>query len=97
MGILPVFQQGKKAPDYLATGDLPDFYMSDYSVMGLEVANLERAYRVLADKDVAVVRKSEHLVVNIDNASQMSKLVNLLSQGEVDCSITDIIDQVYQG
>jgi hypothetical protein len=97
MGILPVLQQGKKTPACFATGDLPDFYMSDYSVLGLMVANLERAYRVLADKDFGVDRKSEHLEVNIESAAQMSKLLDLLRQGEVNCSITDIMDQVYQG
>ena len=97
MGILPVLQQGKDTPVCLATVNLPDFYMSDYSVLGLEVVNLDRTYRVLADKDFAVDRKSEHLEVSIDNAAQMSKLVNLLNQSGIDCSITDIIDQVYQG
>lgn len=97
MGVLPVLQQGKDTPICLAAGDLPDFYMSDYSVLGLQVVNLERTYRILADEDFAVDRKSEHLEVNIDNAAQMSKLVNLLSQSGIDCSITDIIDQVYQG
>ena len=97
MGILPVLQQGKETPVCLATGDLPVFYMSDYSVLGLEVINLERTYRVLTDKNFAVARKSEHMEVSINNAAQMSKLVNLLHQNGIDCSITDIIDQIYQG
>jgi hypothetical protein len=97
MGILPVIQQGKETPVCLATGDLPDFYMSDYSVLGLQVVNLDRTYQVLADKDFAVDRRSEYLEVSIDNAAQMSKIVTLLNQSGIDCSITDIIDQVYQG
>jgi hypothetical protein len=97
MGVLPVLPQGKNTQVCLANGDLPDFYMSDYSVLGLEVINLERTYRVLADKNFAVARKSEHLEVSIQNAAQMSEIVNLLNQSGIDCSITDIIDQVYQG
>jgi hypothetical protein len=97
MGILPVLQKGKDTPVCLVNGNLPNFYMSDYSVLGLQVVNLDRTYRVLADKEFAVAKKSEYLEVSIDNAAQMSEIVNLLSQSGIDCDIADIIDQVYQG
>jgi hypothetical protein len=97
MGVLPVLQQGRDKPECLADGHLPEFYMSDYSVLGLQVANLDRTYQVMADNDFAVDRKYDHLEVNIQNAAQMSKLVHLLSQSGIDCEIADIIDQVYQG
>jgi hypothetical protein len=97
MGILPVLQQGKDSAVCLTNDDLPEFYMSDYSVLGLKVVNLDRTYRVLTDKDFAVNKKSEHLEVNIDNAAQVAEIVGLLSQSGIDCGITDIVDQLYQG
>ena len=97
MGVLPVLQQGKDSSVCLTNDDLPQFYMSDYSVLGLKVVSLDQTYRVLTEKDFAVNKKSDHLEVNIDNAAQMSEIVNLLSQSGIDCGITDIVDQVYQG
>ena len=97
MGVLPVLQQGQDKPVCLVNGNLPEFYMSDYSVLGLQVGNLGRSYQVMADNDFAVNRKSDHLEVNIQNAAQISELVNLLNQSGIDCNIADIVDQVYQG
>ena len=97
MSVLPVLQQGKDTPSCLANGNLPEFYMSDYSVLGLQVASLDRTYRVLADRGFAVAVKSGHLDVHIQNAAQMTEILELLGQKGIDCSITDIIDQAYQG
>ena len=97
MGVLPVLQQGKDSSVCLTNDDLPEFYMSDYSVMGLKVVNLDRTYRVLTDEDFSVKKKSQHLEINIDHAAQMSEIVNLLNQNGIDCGITDIVDHVYQG
>jgi hypothetical protein len=97
MGVLPVLQQGRDASVCLDNKDLPRFYMSDFSVLGLKVVNLEQTYRILADKEYAVDKRSEHLELNIDNAAQLSEVVTLLSQSGIDCGIADIVDQVYQG
>jgi hypothetical protein len=97
MSVLSVLQQGKDTPSCLANGNLPEFYMSDYSVLGLQVASLDRTYRALADKDFAVARKSEHLEVHIQNTTEMLEIVALLNKKGIDCGTTDIIDQVYQG
>jgi len=97
MGILPVLQQGRDVPLCLANEDLPDFYMGDYSVLGLLVADLDRAHRVLADQDYAVRKKSDHLKVKFDGAAQMSEIVNLLRQNGIDCGIADLVGQIYQG
>ena len=97
MGVLTVLQHGQNTPICLTNNSLPAFYMSDYSVLGLRVASLDRTYLVLADKDFAVDRKPEYLQIEIKNAAQMAEIANLLSQNGMDCQITDIIDQVYQG
>lgn len=97
MGTLTVLQQGSNVQVHLSNEELPDFYMEDYSVLGLLVANLDRAHRVLADKNYAVHSKSNHLKVNFDGADQMAEIVNLLIQNGIDCEIADIVDQIYQG
>jgi hypothetical protein len=97
MGALPVLQQGWDVPVCLSNDDLPDFYMEDYSVLGLLVADLGRALRVLEDNNFSVHKKSHHLKVKFDGVDQMSEIVNLLGQNGIDCGIADIVDQVYQG
>lgn len=97
MGILPVLQLGRDMPVSLPNDNLPDFYMEDYSVVGLLVANLDRARRVLENRNFAVHQKSDYLKVKFDGADQMAEIVNLLSQNGIECGIADIVDQVYQG
>ena len=97
MGLLPVLQQGRDAPVCLSNAELPDFYMEDYSVLGLLVTNLDRAHRILAGQQFAVHQKPDHLKVKIDRTDQLPEIVDLLSQNGIDCGLADIVDQVYQG
>ena len=97
MGILPVLQQGLDVPVCLPNRELPDFYMADYSIMGLLVANLDKAIQVFAEKDIEMRIKSDHLEVNVADAVQISEIANLLNQNGIDCGLSDIVDQVYQG
>ena len=97
MAALPVLQQGRELPVCLCHDGLPDFYMADYSVMGLLVANLDRAYDVLESEDLTLHKKSDHLEVSVDRAEQISDIVDLLIKNGIDCGIADIVDQVYQG
>ena len=76
---------------------LPVFYMSDYSVLGLCVASLDRAQQVLAGHKYAVADRSDHLEVSIDRADQMYEIAYLLNRNGIDCGVADIIDQIYQG
>jgi hypothetical protein len=97
MRALPVLQHGSEASVCMADCELPVFYMADYSVLGLLVGSLDRASQFLEDKDYTVHKKSDYFEVAIDRADQMSKIVNLLNQNGIDCSIADIVDQLYQG
>ncbi|CAB1079074.1 hypothetical protein D1AOALGA4SA_6791 [Olavius algarvensis Delta 1 endosymbiont] len=97
MGVLPVLQQGRDLTLCLSNDDLPDFYMEDYSVLGLLVANLDQAHRVLVEKDFSVHKNADYLKVKFDRAEQMPEIVNLLSLNGIDCSMADIVDQIYQG
>ena len=97
MGVLPVLQQGRDVPVCLSNAELPDFYMEDYSVLGLLVTNRDRAHRVLAGQQFAVHQSPDHLKVKIDRTNQLPEIVNLLSRNGIDCTVADIVDQVYQG
>ena len=97
MGALPILQRGLHQAVCLSNDDLPVFYMSDYSVLGLKVDSLDRAQRALIGNKFMVVRKSDHLVVTIDGADQMPAILDLLNQNGLNCGLSDIVDQVYQG
>jgi hypothetical protein len=97
MGALQILQQGRNRQVCMSNDALPIFYMSDYSVLGLLVANLDQAHRALAGFKFAVTNRSDYLEVSIDRADQMYEIANLLNRNGIDCGVADIIDQVYQG
>lgn len=97
MRAIPVLQQGSRTPVCLSNDSLPIFYMNDYSVLGLQVSDLDMAYQVLADQQVAIRRQTDHLEIRIERTGQMPEIVKLLDRNGIDCGITDIADQIYQG
>ena len=97
MGVLPVLQQGTDLKLCLSNGELPDSYMEDFSILGLLVANLDQTHRILAEKDFSVHKNADYLKVKIDRAEQMPEIVSLLSRNGIECTMADIVDQVYQG
>ena len=97
MRAIPVLQRGSCAPVCLSNDSLPVFYMNDYSVLGLQVSDLDTAYQVLADQHLAIERKTNHLEIRIEHTGQMPQIVSLLDRNGINCGITDIADQIYQG
>lgn len=97
MGVINILKHDGNASVCMSNDALPIFYMSDYTVLGLLVAELDRAHQVLTDHEFAVADKSDHLEVSIDAAGQIHEIASLLNQKGIDCGVSDIIDQVYQG
>ena len=97
MGALPVLQQGSRAPFCPSNHSLPLFYMNDYSVLGLLVSDLDITYQLLVNQNLAIVRNADHIAISIEWPGQISEIVNLLDRNGIDCEITDIADQIYQG
>ena len=97
MVTLPILQQGRSGPMCPPNDELPDFYMEDYSILGLLVASLDRTHQVLTGRHFTVHIKSDHLKIEIDRADQMPEIITLLIQNGIECQIADIVDQVYQG
>ena len=97
MGALHVLQKDRTVSLCLSRDELPDFYMNDFSVLGLLVSDLEATRQVIADKDFAVYRESDYLKLNIDRFDHLLEIVTRLKHNGIDCEVTDIVDQVYQG
>lgn len=97
MKAIPVLQHGRRAAACLTNGSLPLFYMNDYSVLGLQVSDLDLAYRVLADQHVTIEHRSDYLKLQIQQIAQVPEIVSLLNRNGIHCGLSDIADQIYQG
>lgn len=101
MGKLPILTKdmnhlaSKKS--YLANNSLPTYYMSDYSVLGITVSSFQEATRILEENNFTVIKRSTGIEVTFDNTGQVQEIIRTLHRHGVDCGITDIVDQVYQG
>ena len=76
---------------------LPDFYMSDYSVLGLRVDELDEAVRVLEKAGFSVINEVGDFEVVIDRAGQLEGIVHLLEKNGIECELADVVSCVYQG
>jgi hypothetical protein len=97
MGALPILQKNHHQRTCLGNNNLPANYMSDYSVLGLVVDRLDSALRVLKEKKFEVKKKSDGFKITIDGAGRMADIVKLLHQNGIDYTLSDIVDQLYQG
>jgi hypothetical protein len=70
--------------------------MSDFSWMGLVVASYDDARQVL-EKRFKLVRGPVGLEVEVENASRLAEVVRALTEKGIDCTVSDIVAQVYQG
>jgi len=101
MGKLPILPKdmnhSANKQSYPANNSLPTDYMSDYSVLGLTVSSFQEATRILEENNFSVIKRSAGIEVTIDNTAHVQEIIRTLHRHGVDCGITDIVDQVYQG
>ena len=76
---------------------MPDFYMSDFSLLGLMVDDYERTLQLLNDKSLPLKRTSAGVEVPFKHSGQLQDLVVFLQSRGINCGISDIADQIYQG
>jgi hypothetical protein len=93
----PIVQKGECANPAATICALPDFYMQDFSIVGLRVNNCNRAEEVLTQKGVPLEKKDQRLAVSVEKAAQILKVVHLLNTNGVTCDIADVADGIYQG
>ena len=78
---------------------LPDFYMADYSVLGILVDKLEGAAGILEANGypVEIVKAKREAEVTVDVSGRLWDILGLLRGHGVCCSVGDIIDEIYRG
>jgi hypothetical protein len=75
---------------------LPQNYMSDFSWMGLVVGSYDDARQVLEGR----FKLAEGLVgseVEVEDTSRLAEVVGALAERGIDCTVSDIVEQIYQG
>ena len=76
---------------------LPDFYMQDFSVLGLCVDNCDRAVAILQRHHFTLKPSSGAMTVDLKDASQAIAAVGLLNESGLVSELTDVAQGMYQG
>lgn len=76
---------------------LPIFYMSDFSILGLLVDRLEESVRLMESNGVRVTRNGYCVEASVAGPDHLTNIVRLLTGDGIDCQVSDLIDEVYQG
>ena len=97
MGKLPIFDKSTNRQTDLSSGSLPAFYMEDYSILGLRVDRLNESLRILDKQKFEIITAPDRFEIVIDNAGQISDIVDLLDRNGIVSDLSDVIEQVYQG
>ncbi len=84
-------------PKYADCRQLPPSYMSEYSVMGLVVEDIDRAVDILTDKGFKITREIFGAEAEIQESTQLPDMIRILEAAGVYGSIGDVRDSVYQG
>jgi len=76
---------------------LPASYMSEYSVLGIVVGELDQAIEVLSGEGFHIDRAEFGAEMEISGPARLPGVVRILRRAGIWCSIGDVIDSVYQG
>ena len=82
---------------YLADIQMPDFYMGDYSILGLLVEKFEDAVQLLQENGFQIARKKSGIEMGIDDPDHIKKVFKLFQDHRLKFDMADIVAQVYQG
>ena len=87
------FDSSKCLPDSV----MPEFYMEDYSVVGLKTTSLPQALNIIENHRYRVVHHNNYYKIKINKAGDVVRIIDLLGKRDVNVEYTDLIDHVYQG
>ena len=76
---------------------MPDFYMSDFSLLGLMVDDYERTLQLLNDKSLPLKWTTAGVEYPFRHSDQLHDLVLFLQSRGISCGISDVAEQIYQG
>ena len=91
--IIPIELDATILPDR----SLPYFYMEDFTVLGLQVGNLDAALRLLEKNGISFFNGPGYSELSIRQRDQIPHIIQLLNANDISCTIADIVEQVYQG
>ena len=94
---LPIIPSELDATVYLPDSSLPAFYMEDFTVLGLQVGNLDVALRLLEKSGISIFKSPGYSELSIQHRDQIPHIIQLLNANDISCNIADIVEQVYQG
>jgi hypothetical protein len=87
----------RRAGHHTRRDQLPDFYMNDFTRLGLRVDPCDTAVRVLEANRYGLLRNRDGLHLTLEGADQMRTVVALLQGSGVSCEILDVAEAIYQG
>jgi len=97
MVVLPILQKNNQQQPCQETHRLPLNYMSDYSVLGLVVDRLDAALRILKEKEFEVQERKDGWRIGVDGAGRLSEITDLFQRNDIDYTLSDVVEEVYQG
>ena len=97
MAGLPILAKNQQLRECLKNRNLPANYMSDFTVLGFIVDQLDTALRLLKEHNFEILGNREGYQIKIESTGRMPEIADVLSRGGVDFTLADIADQVYQG
>jgi hypothetical protein len=93
---LPLVQKSVLEGGVVHSSALPVFYMNDYSRMGLWVSDCAAAIALLQDGFTLAAGPGTPEIV-VDDSAAVSALVGNLRAAGIECGLSDVVDQLYQG
>jgi hypothetical protein len=86
----------KSRANYLGNKQLPNNYMSDFSLMGFVVDRYQDACTVLASAGYRLHRQEGGMDISIDTPLHLPRIKALLTANNIRCDLSDIADTLYQ-
>ncbi len=83
--------------DHLGGKVLPHSYMSEYSVLGFFVDNLDETLDVLRQGGFPLEKQRGAQEVLVERAADVHRVADLLWSHGVRAQIADVVDGLYQG
>jgi len=100
MATLPLIakeEPHRNGGQHIRRGYLPDFYMNDFTRLGLRVHPCDDAVRVLEENHYGLIKTIDGFHVTLEGADQMRHVVALFKEGGIFCEILDVAEAIYQG
>ena len=97
MADYPIVQHKDPEATSPTIGQLPAFYMEDFSIMGFRVDDCPRAIQVLEQNGFGLTRSHGRVTVKIDGSGRVREVVKLLQGCGLACEMADLAEGIYQG